>query len=151
MVNIVSNNRNDVSPKKPKISTNFLIINALVILLVALGGLSYYFYTKYQKAKSIAANPTEAAKQESNVLIEKVSKLMELPRLEEPTVATVSDKEKLKEQPFFKGAEVGDKVLIYIQARKAILYRPSTNKIIEVSPVNIQQASDTDPTPTTKP
>ncbi len=97
---------------------------------------SYYFYNQYQKSQELLKNPTEAAKQEVQALAGRVGRYIELPN-EEPTVATVSDKKKLKDQPFFAKAENGDKVLIYTQARKAILYRPSINKIIEVSTVNL--------------
>lgn len=47
------------------------------------------------------------------------------------------DPEKLRDQPFFANAQRGDKVLIYANAKKAILYNPPSNKIIEVAPVNI--------------
>lgn len=114
-----------------------LIILLLVVGVFALAAApSYYFYDKYQKAQVLLKNPTEAAQAEVKTLMERVGKLIELPN-EEPTVATISDKEKLKDQPFFAKSENGDKVLIYTQARKAILYRPSTNKIIEVSTVNL--------------
>ncbi len=102
---------------------------------------SYYFYNKYQKSQALLKNPTEAAKQEVQALTARVGKFIDLPN-EEPTIATVSDKEKLADQPFFQKAENGDKVLIYTQARKAILYRPLTNKIIEVSTVNLGGAAD---------
>lgn len=82
-------------------------------------------------------NPTLAAQDEVKQIVEKVGKLIELPADEAPTVATVSDKEKLKEQVFFSKSKNGDKVLIFTQARKAILYRPDTNKIIEVAPINL--------------
>ncbi|MBI5357887.1 hypothetical protein HZB74_03515 [Candidatus Saccharibacteria bacterium] len=81
--------------------------------------------------------------------------MVEVPQGEEPTIATVQDVSKLQNQAFFKNAQNGDKVLIYSQAKKAILYRPSTDKIIEVGPVNIgdsqgsQQNSDN--TGTTQP
>lgn len=66
-------------------------------------------------------------------IIESVGKLMVLPT-EEPTIATVSDPESLKGQPFFMNAKIGDKVLIYSTAGKAIIYRPSINKVIEIAP-----------------
>ena len=52
-------------------------------------------------------------------------------------MATVSDLEKLKDQPFFAKAKIGDKVLIYTDAKKAILYDPVNDKIVEVAPINI--------------
>ena len=62
---------------------------------------------------------------------------MVLPKDETPTLATVSDPEKLKDQRFFVNAVKGDKVLVYSLAKKAILYSPSLDKIIEVAPVNV--------------
>ncbi|MCX7929089.1 MAG: hypothetical protein N2558_05435, partial [Patescibacteria group bacterium] len=64
-----------------------------------------------------------------------IRKYMELPNEEEPTLATITDINKLKDQDFFKKAKNGDKVLIYAKARKAILYRPSGNKVIEFAPL----------------
>lgn len=75
-------------------------------------------------------------KEESQELIEKVGRLIVLPENEQPTIATVTDLAKLKGQPFFARAQIGDKVLIYSQSKKAILYRPSADKIIEVAPFN---------------
>src|SRR3989344_9582877 len=106
-----------------------------LVLLVALSGsatAAYYFYTQYQKTQKLLQNPTEAAKVETQSLVSRVGKLIELPK-EEVTVATVIDAIKLKEQPFFAQSQNGDKVLIYTQTRKAILYRPTANKVIEVA------------------
>ncbi|MEX2010527.1 MAG: hypothetical protein WD874_01860, partial [Parcubacteria group bacterium] len=72
----------------------------------------------------------------TNEVIEKVGKLVELPEGENATVATVTDLEPLKGQAFFAEAKVGDKVLIYGESKKAILYRPSENKIIVVAPLS---------------
>jgi len=110
-----------------------LIIILIVIIAV---GVSVYFYFQYQKNQKLLQNPTLAAAEETRLLLEKVSKIIELPAGENPTVATVSDKSKLSDQQFFANAQDGDKVLIYIKTSKAILYRPSTNKIVEVAPVN---------------
>jgi uncharacterized protein YneF (UPF0154 family) len=108
-----------------------LLVIVLILVALAAGASAYYFYAKYQDLKK---NPERIAQEETQVLVEKVGKLMELPN-ETPTIATVLDKSKLKDQPFFKNAENGDKVLVYIGAKKAILYRPSTDKIIEVAPL----------------
>jgi hypothetical protein len=95
-----------------------------------------YFYLQYQKIKK---NPNIVAKQETDQLVEQVSKLIDLPKDETPTVATILDKEKLKDQPFFANAQNGDKILIYTKAKKAIIFRPSQNKLINVGPIAIDQ------------
>lgn len=72
-------------------------------------------------------------------IINKVSRLIVLPEGETPTIATVADPSKLKGQAFFANAKVGDKVLIYPNSKKAILYDPNQDIIVEVAPVNIGQ------------
>jgi len=76
---------------------------------------------------------------EEEEFISKVGESIELPKDEIPTIATVTDLEKLKEQAFFSKAELGDKVLIYTNARKVILYRSSENRVVEVGTVNINE------------
>ncbi len=93
---------------------------------------------------------TAQAQAEANALVAKVSKLMDLPTDETPTIATVTDVSIVKDQPFFAKAQNGDKVLIYQKAGKAILYRESENKIIEVGAVNFNQAVAS-PAPSTEP
>ena len=112
------------------------LTNILVVAVVLTGGLSYYFYAEYSTLK---ANPNKLAQEETNNLVAQIAKLIVLPEGETPTLATVSDPEKLKDQPFFAKAQKGDKVLIYTNAKKAILYNPENNKIVEVAPINIGQ------------
>jgi hypothetical protein len=104
-----------------------------VVVLAAVGA-AYFFYTPLKKMTS---NETMTETAEIKDVVKKVGKLMVLPEGEEPTLATVSDPSKLKDQPFFKNAQLGDKVLLYTKAQKAILYRPTLNKIIEVAPINL--------------
>ena len=113
-----------------------VIGGGLVIILAAASYPSYYFYNKYQDAQKALSNPQKKADEEVKSLVRKVGKLIELPK-ETPTVATVTEKKKLIDQPFFAKAENGDKVLIFPNAKKAILYRPAENKIIEVAPINV--------------
>ncbi len=122
---------------------------ALGVIFVALASVpSIYFYLQYRGAQERLQNPSEAAKEDNKKLIGDISKLMILPTDEDPTIAVVSDVSKLTNQPFFANAKNGDKVLIYTKARKAILYRPDANKIIEVGPVNIGTPSaQLSPTP----
>ena len=82
------------------------------------------------------SNPEEASQEEAERLSQEVGEKIQLPK-ETPTVATVVDAAKLKDQPFFANAKNNDKVLIYTSAKKAVLYRPSTKKVIEVAPINI--------------
>ena len=78
--------------------------------------------------------PSAVSELEAIDILGKVSKLYLIPDGEEPTIATVSDPSVLKGQSFFNLAEKGDKVLIFTKASKAVLYRPSIDKIIEIAP-----------------
>ncbi|MBI4097749.1 MAG: LytR C-terminal domain-containing protein [Candidatus Levybacteria bacterium] len=134
------------------LSIKLLIPAVLVIALIA-GAAGVYFFNQYNKAQKLLNSPAQLNAEESQEVIKKIGKLIELPN-ETPTLATVSDINKLKDQPFFAKAKNGDKVLVYSQAKKAVIYRPSTNKIIEVSSVSLTdsksvQAQTTGaPTPT---
>ena len=81
----------------------------------------------------------EAKKERAEVenVIEAVRAHLVLPEGEEPTIATVTDLKQLEGQPFFKNAKIGHKVLIYTEAKKAILYDPTIDRIVEVAPLNI--------------
>jgi len=111
----------------------------VILFIIAIGTAAYFVnrYNESQKEVKRLSNPTEAAKSEQQQLISKVGALTDLPKNETPTVATVTDISKLKGQAFFTNAQNGDKVLIYTGAKKAYLYRPSTNKIINIAPVNL--------------
>ncbi len=111
---------------------------ANVLLILGLAVFGGYYFRKYQNLKNNPIPADQAAQEEVDRIISKVSKLYSLPKDEKPSVATVKDKEKLKDQPFFDKAENNDVTLIYSNAKLAILYRPSTDKIINVSTVTIQ-------------
>lgn len=105
-----------------------------VVIVVLLLGTTYYFYRQYN---SIKANPQKFVQQSVDNIVGEVGKYMRLPDGETPTIATVVDVEKLKSQAFFTNAKNGDRVLIYTNARKAILYNPNEHKIIEVAPITL--------------
>lgn len=130
----------DLLVKKP----SFWLIIAVV--LVGLGAGLVYKYTDIANRFKPTSSKTVMTQQETQDLINKVGKIMLLPQNETPTIATVADREKLSAQQFFTYAQNGDKVLIYQKARKAIIYRPGTNQIIEVGPVNIAPNQAATPT-----
>lgn len=114
-----------------------IIVAVVIALLLALAlGLYYQNLSAQRKLKALA-NPQEAAKVETEALVKRVAKLAALPADETPTVATVVDAEKLRAQQFFARSENGDKVLMYTKAKRAYLYRPSTNQIVEIAPIDI--------------
>lgn len=120
-----------------------------VLILIAIGasGVSIYFNNRYHQA---IQDPQTTAKAEADKLIAQISKIILLPSEETPTIATVSDPDKLKNQPFFNDTQKGDKVLIYTNARKAFIYRPGSNKIINIAPLTIGNPTPT-PIPTLTP
>ena len=111
-----------------------------LLLVIAIGSstASIYFY---RQVNALKQDPNKVSKEEVAKLVATVGQLILLPDGEDPTIATVADPEKLKDQQFFEHASKGDKVLIYTNARKAVLYDPIVNKIINVAPVNIGNES----------
>ena len=125
---------NSKSEIKKKYLSRKMVFICVIIIAIAAIACSIFFYNKYQSIKN---NPTEVSKQETKKLVEDISKLTDLPTGEDPTIATVTDNTKLNDQTFFKDVQNGDKLLAYTIAKKAILYRPSTNKIINIAPFSI--------------
>jgi hypothetical protein len=121
--------------KKLLMPKKALLFTGVILLVLLAGAPSLYFYNKYQQEVNKSA--PQAAEEELRATKAKVGKLIALPKNEEPVLATVSDTQQLKDQPFFANSQNGDKVLIYPKARKAYLYRPSLNKLIEVATVNL--------------
>jgi len=115
-----------------------LVLYGLTLLLLAGAlGAGGYFYYKYQE---LAKSPAVQSQKDFDSTLADVGKLIELPTDEQPSVATITDVEKLREEePFFEKAENGDRLIAYSKALKAILYRPSTHKIIDVVPLVINQ------------
>ncbi len=115
--------------------TTFRLVNIVVIL--ALAGATGYYFKKYDNLKN--STPEKIQQAQTDKYIKEVGKVYSLPKNEKPDVATVKDKEALKKQyPFFDQAENDDVVLIYKDAKLAILYRPSNKKLVKVGPVNIE-------------
>lgn len=111
------------------------LVIAATFLIIVICFFVYYLNSLSNK------NPELKAQIEVSELLSRVGKLIVLPENEMPTLATILDENKVKEELFFKNAKNGDKLLAYVKNKKAILYRPSTNKIVEVAPIIFDQTS----------
>ncbi len=139
--------------KPPRRGPSKLIVLLVILILGALAaGLLFVLNDRNHLKKEVSklSQSQVSAVDEAKQLSTAVGKLIELPVDETPTIATVVDAAKVKTQPFFTNAQNGDKVLLYSKSSKAILYRQSTNKIIEVAPINIGNNQTPVDTTTTK-
>ncbi len=118
-----------------KLKGFFIFLGSLILILAVVAAV--YFFWQYKQTQDLLNNPTVSAQLEAQTLVSKVGMLIDLPKNETPTIATVNDPSKLTNQPFFNGSKKGFKVLIYTKAGMAILYDPFRNKIVRVAPVNV--------------
>lgn len=109
-------------------ATKFLLA---VIVLAAACLFSYHLGTRSGNSGTAVSGNLNT----TDGVVQRVSRHILLPSGEQPTVATVSDVNKVRNQTFFAHAATGDKVLIYANAKKAYLYRPSIDRVIEVAPL----------------
>jgi len=121
----------------------------VVAILILAGGLIWSF-SQYQEAKNEVArlsqeiNEQQApAEEDTGQLLEQVRRHLVLPEDEAPTVGTISDADQLREaQPFFAQAQNGDKVLIYVNSRRSILYSPERDVVVNVGALVVNSAAD---------
>lgn len=115
----------------------FIIVFACVVVFGGIGA-GVYVYRNHQADRrgQLNSSPNDAAS-----IVAKAGKLILLPKNEAPTVMTVTNMSELSQQEFFRDAKNGDKVLIYPDAKKAYLYDPGADIIINVGPVTISSAT----------
>jgi hypothetical protein len=116
-----------------------ILLLLTIILLATSSFLGWRFYEMRKPALSAEASVRK--------LVEEVSEAIIIPQDELPTVAKVADASQLANQPFFMNARTGDDILIFEKAEKAILWRPSVRRVVEVSslvasPIKAASSSD---------
>lgn len=124
---------------QPRSNKRMLLILGLVLFVVLCLGTSGYFFLQYKNAQSVLG---KSSSDDVEGLVKEIGAVIELPQGEVPTVAIVSDKSKLSGQAFFRKAENGDKVLIFANAKRAILYRPSVKRIIDVTTIDLNESAN---------
>jgi hypothetical protein len=113
-----------------------LPVSGLLGVFVAAGLLSVYLIRQNPSTVGLLKGP-EILKKEQEEFVAEVGKSIKLPE-GQPTIAEVTDLEKLSGQVFFEQAAAGDKVLIYADAKKVILYRPLEKRVVEVGSINVE-------------
>jgi hypothetical protein len=139
----------------PVLASRILFI-FFIGLALFFAGTTVYFYNKLQSTQPSKTVLAEKTKQNPLSILDTIGQFMELPKGEDPVIATVTDPARLQDQQFFGKAQKGDKVIIFPKSNLVILFRPSTNKIIQAGP-GTDQTSAAQPeqvieaTPTTAP
>jgi flagellar basal body-associated protein FliL len=119
-----------------------LILSLLILLFLISAASAGYFFWKFRQTQkqlvvlSSVEGQKEIAKKDTDELLAKLKKLMIVPENEDPVVATVTDRDALaKDQPFYANASNGDRVIAFLKNRKAIIYNPAKNIIVNVGPI----------------
>lgn len=106
-----------------------LIILVVLIVLVGGGLLGY----KLMHKKPVTPAPVDT--------LTSLKKIYSLPENVTPTIATIEDAAKIKaKEVFFTNAQNGDKLIVYPD--QAIIFRPSTNQIINSSSITEKPGID---------
>lgn len=127
--------------KSLRVNGIFVALTVSVVMLILVSIFGGYWYWKYYTSMSSADKHASIKSDGNPEFLSKIRAIIEVPADEEPTIASVTDQEKLQHQAFFSHAKNGDKVVIFSSVKKAILYRPSSGKIIEVGPISITTSS----------
>ncbi len=134
---------------KKRVSTFMRTVCIAAILAFILS--DYYLVVQELRQAKIQINEltqiigTSATTRISNELdlkqsvLQEIGKRIDLPIGEDPTVVLIEDAEKAsKEQAFYSQVIKGDVVVIYPNAKKAIIWSPSRMKIVNAGVVDIQ-------------
>jgi len=117
---------------------NRKILSILIIIVIAL--LAFAVYKKFN-APVTSAEGAQLSEKEIKSLVTKVSKLINIPE-ETPVVATILKADQLiAEQKFYAGSKDGDYLMVFPTAQKAIIYRESEDKLINVGPIVVDPAA----------
>jgi len=138
----VLNKKIESSFQKRRKNNRMIIFVVIILAILGVFYLLFSYISAHRELRMLKdpAAQEEVAKIEADKLVKTIGKLISLPEDQEPVVGTVNDANSLAEQQkFFINSQNGDKVLIY--QSKAIIYRPSENKLINVGPVYVDSTS----------
>lgn len=112
-----------VSHKNRRRPKKLTVILGLLLVLVLLAAV--VFFVKYRQA--VNNNPTT----QRDHLLKEIGQDIALPK-ETPTISTVLDASKITNPTLAAQAQNGDKLLVYANAKRLIVYRPSSRKVVDI-------------------
>ena len=102
----------------------YLLISAGVLVIVAIAAVMLVNLSRTDRDETVES------------IVTRVGRHYLLPDDETPALLTVTDVTKPQSE-FLRSAQNGDKMLVYKNHKKVILYRPSADRVVEVGPVSI--------------
>ena len=126
MTNTINTN---ASPQvNKKLYSSNILLGVLFVLVFTISFLSYNYFRN---------NHSRGNYDESQSSIESLSEVFLIPD-ETPTIATVLNVELLKnDNPgFYENAQNGDKLFIFVERKRAIIFRPNEGRVINVADIN---------------
>lgn len=115
------------------------IILGILVLIIVIFLISFVKTQRELTKLRTSAGQQEIVREEIEKIVEQVKKHILIPEGEVPTMATVVNAQELiAEQPFYSGAQDGDKVLLYLEIQRAIIYSPERDIIVNVGPLVLE-------------
>jgi len=154
----MANNNNPSSiSAPPKRRRGGRLIPKIILLLgiLAIAGLfvwaeierrqvSDQLQTTEKELEEVRKSTQESGQEAAQRVLERVRALIDIPTEPQPTVATIVDIERLREaNEFYNQAENGDHLII--TEKRAILYDPDRNIVIDVVPVRVNPNASPSP------
>ncbi len=130
------------------LSKDKTLLSILIVVVIAVLAGAGFLYVQYQntakelkKVKSqVSAQAGAAVRQdEAKKYVTELGKIVRLPD-ETPSIASITDASKLKDQAFFKDAKNGDVLLVFSKSGKVILYDPVNKKIVDMTTLSTEAA-----------
>lgn len=126
-----SKSRSKQFNKRENMLKNFTII----VVALAIGA-AVFFWNEAREAKQFSLEGVQERNlAETQQVVDKLGTILQLNNEDQPTVARVENPDVLKEgnPDFYRDAQANDYLVLYPQ--RAIIYRLSDNKIINIAPI----------------
>ena len=118
------------------------LLLAVIVILAGLIWLGFSYYQAQSKLKALSDPQQRLEMEQAEVqnILKRVSRHILVPEGEEPTVATINDVARLAaDQPFYEDAVNGDKVLVFVKNKVAIIYSPKRDIIVNMGPIVLNE------------